>query len=536
MGNRNYYDLAWPHVFGSRPSDGQRLLPQSNRRIRELILALVLGGMVSLSALLGSLYLGKPILLAGLIGGAVFLIVTMRWPELGILALVGITGGLVDTEWLPYLDLGSVSLHISDVMLFLLLALLLLRATAQPGFRLVGSPLNAPLLLFLSAVLISIGNAVFIFDVDVNNVLRIARKLTYWLAFLPTLQLVRDERSLRRLLAGLWVLAAIFVVGVILPGAFSSLHLLPVSSVQLETAGREFGGVTRVYAVSERLLYVMIPVALASLATIEKGRQVWLLAVLGGLSVWLFRSFQRNYWLTTSLNCSLLFLMLSRQERLRLIRRLLLLFFVGLIILVALHVAQPGLVERQLDSYADRLGSIFNEPTQTDASIRFRLFENQHAIQQFTRHPLLGLGLGNSYRPLMEDDQFGSALLDWYAHNAYLWIATMMGVVGLLPFLWLCVVYVYRSFRYWREIPDGIFRGTYLGLGLAFLGMMVSNLVAPNFVQAWSLTIYPVMMGISERILRIAREKETVTSLNEGSNGLAGLSNPKALIGEKPFV
>jgi hypothetical protein len=37
---------------------------------------------------------------------------------------------------------------------------------------------------------------------------------------------------------------------------------------------------------------------------------------------------------------------------------------------------------------------------------------------------------------------------------------------------------------------------------------MASNIVAPNFVQRWSLVTYPVMMGICEVMIRIERDQQ----------------------------
>lgn len=492
MLRRTYRSPEWPRLAG-----------QGRRRIGELGLSIALGGAIGLGVVVSSTYLAKPLLLVGLVAGCIFAVVTIRWPEIGILALVAITGGLIDTDALPFLDLGPVSFHISDLVLFLLLGLVFLRATGRRGFRLFGSPLSAPLLLFFGAVVVSVLNGMFIYGVGLNSLLRMARVLAYWLAFFPTLHLVRDERSLRRLIAGLWTLAAILIVGVVFPGSLSFLHLLPGRTVELTTAGRAIAGVTRFYSVSERLLYVMIPVAIGTLATVNKKHQLWRVGVLAGLLVWLFRSFQRNYWLTTLLGCGVLLFLLSGQERLRLAKRLLPFVMIGLVLLAATQLAQVQPILNLVHVAGDRLASLIEDPFRADPNIRWRLFENQEALQQISRHPLLGIGLRNSYRPLMAGEG-GSSILDWYAHNAYLWITVMMGLLGLIPFAWLSIAYLMRVLRWWRRIPDDEFRGVYVGFGMAFMGMMVSNLVAPNFVQSWSLTIYPVMMGICEGILRVS--------------------------------
>jgi O-antigen ligase len=470
----------------------------------EAILGVILGLLAGIAGLAASFYFGEPLILPGLFAGIAFLYMTMRWPEIGVLALVGVTGNLVDTEWLPYLDIGPIAFHLSDLILGWLLVLLLLRATGKPGFRLIHSPMNAPLLLFCAAILLSLINAVLVYQVDAHDAMRLGRKFMYWLAFFPALQLIRNRAALQRLQTGLWVLTAVFALGVIFPDLFSRWHLLPTQTQTLVTAGREFAGVKRIYFAGERLLYAMIPVAIGTLAVQKKGNPWWRISILGMALYWLVFSFQRNYWLTTLISSGLMIVLLSNRERFRLSRRLLPLFLLGLILLLGLLISKPVVIESNLDAIKNRMTSLTNNPTLTDESLRYRMFENRYALPQIIDHPILGLGIGNRYRPFF-GEELHSFALDWYAHNVYLWIAVMMGMVGLIPFLWLCMAYVLRSLRQWRAIRPDSLRGPYLGFVMGFIGMMVSNLVAPNFLQTWSLTIYPVMIAMGENILRFSR-------------------------------
>jgi O-antigen ligase len=82
-----------------------------------------------------------------------------------------------------------------------------------------------------------------------------------------------------------------------------------------------------------------------------------------------------------------------------------------------------------------------------------------------------------------------------------------MGLVGLLPFLWLCATYLLRVLRHQHEIRDDGLRAIYLGFAAAFIGMMVINLVTPTFVIGTRLIFFPVAMAVNEVILRLEREK-----------------------------
>jgi len=484
------------------------LLDQDIRSVSRLALMILSGCAIGLAVIVATYFVDNPKLVAGVVGGLAFAVLTIRWPEFGILVLVGLGNGVVDTDWLPSLHAGPISMQIPDLVLAYLLGLVFLRVTFRSGLRVLASPLSLPLLLFCGAILLSIANAVISFNVSANESFRTARVVTQWLAFFAVIGLVRDGRSLNRLMVGLWLLSGALLIGVIFPSFFSDLPLMSISDVALETAGRSFDGVTRIYMAGDRLLYVMIPVALASIAMAQEGGKLWRFAALGGLLFWLSRSYQRNYWLTIALSCLALLVMISAQERLRLMKRLTPALGVTLVVLAVLLTVQPGQIGRQVYASAVRLGSMLEDPSRTDSSMQWRDMENYYAVRQIAQHPLFGLGMASAYRPPLEVEAETNDFGTWsykYMHNAYLWIAVMMGSVGLLPFLWLCAAYLLRTLRHMHEIRDERFRSAYIGFGAAFAGMLVSNWVAPHFVQSWALVIYPVMMGMNEVAYRLSK-------------------------------
>lgn len=500
MPGGRFYDHAG--VLWSDESPGHGNIGPSLR----WLLMILSGCVVGLAIVASTYFTNSPKLAVALLGGIGFVLLTIRWPEIGVLGLLGVTNGLVDVGWLPPLRLGPVSLQTPEMILGFLLALTFFRATTRSGVSVFSSPLCLPLLLFFGAVVVSAANAILVSHVPLNDVFRSTRILIQWLIFFPVIGLIRDERTLKRLIAGLWLFAGLLALGAIFPNALSRLHVLPVSVVELDTAGRTFSGVTRVFLAGEGILRVMILVALASLAATARGRQLWRLGVLGLLLFWLFRSYQRNFWLTAGLSSLLTFVFLANRERTRLLKRTAPAAAVGLLLLAALLVLQPGNLDRQFAASADRLGSMMQDLSRTDASIQWRDMENFYGMRQVSEHPVFGIGIANTYRPPMVVESDTTDFATWshrFIHNSYLWILVMMGLIGLLPFLWLCVFYVYRSFRYAHTIRDGNFRSVYLGFGAAFVGLMVSNMVAPHFVQSWALVTYPVMMGTSEVIFRL---------------------------------
>lgn len=427
-------------------------------------------------------------------------------PEFALLLVLGITGGLVNYDVLPYLSLGPISFHVTDLLLLYLLGLAAVQLLVRRDFSYVSTRLDVPLLVFYGAALVSVVTAVVQFGVNASIAIREFRIVTYWLGFFAVTQLIRTEKQLNRLISGLVILSILMTGTVFLKMAVPSLSLIRVTTETLVTAGQEFSGVSRVWITGERIIYVMLIVAVCLSVFVESVR---LRRIYGGVTailfLWLFLSFQRNYWLTTALSLGVFGLLVNWPQRLRILRWAVL----GVAILALLFAIPGSPLASWGNAALDRIFSVQQDSLEHDMSAILREAELQYAFRKVAEYPLFGVGIGNTYRPwIRQFDYFPNDLtpdsrgLTWYCHNAYMWIWVKMGTPGLVFFLWLCCAFLYRGFRNWRRIPDATWRAVVLGFTLAFIGQMSSNMVAPNFIQSWVLIIYPVMMGINELVFK----------------------------------
>jgi O-antigen ligase len=299
----------------------------------------------------------------------------------------------------------------------------------------------------------------------------------------------------------------ILLIGVLFPNKFDPL--LPIEVRIAGTGSEIYSDFSRNYYAGDMILYAMIPATIASLAISKKKNQLWRLGLLILLFIWIFRTFFRNYWLTLFTTCIFLIGLICTQDRLRLIKRMIPAVIIGVVIVIGLAVNQPTQVERVLYILTDRLGSLLQDPIRNEGSLQWRAIETRAALEQIRNNPIIGIGLANSYRTPMagESDAMYSGWASKYVENGYLYITVMMGLLGLIPFLWMCIIYLYRFFRYQNMVQDDCLRPFYLGFGLAFLGMFISNLVVPTFVIGTRLIFFPVSMAINEIIMRLENKR-----------------------------
>jgi hypothetical protein len=442
------------------------------------------------------------LMIVGIVAGIFMLIIIYRKPELGLLAITFITAGIINLEQIPFLTMGSISFHFSDIILLFLLAIIMIKKSALPGFKIIRTTLDLPMIWFLSAIFLSAFIAIEVYGVDRHWVFRRMRPLTYYLAFFCVVNLIRTKKQVNVLISGLFTIAILGSLATIALVAYPSMPLGMGTSGDLVTAGREFSGVTRIYLPSITLTSFIFIVSMSSLIMRSKRVPPILeFASSAVMGVGIFLSYTRNLWISMISMLALLGLLLSWPERFRILKWVAVGVF-GVVLLVS-YWERDGM--KYLEAAQDRLFRGTEAKTLAeDSSVEWRIMETKYAVESIFKHPIVGIGLGNFYRPAIFENE-SAAIPDrpnfgmrWYVHNAYLWVLVDMGLIGIIPFAWVHSNFLLRGFRRWKQIEDIGLRSVVLGLTLAYLGLMISNFVAPSFVSDWSLVIFPVVIGINE--------------------------------------
>lgn len=458
----------------------------------------------------GALLLRLPLLnLLVVVAGALLLLGVNRRPEYLILTIVVLISSIIFDNSLPYVAIGIGSLQVSDLLLLTLVGVIAWRLLAA-GSTFATTTLDGPLLLFLVAVTVAAGSARFRYGLDYNHVMRLVRVFSYYLLFFAVTNLISGKTQVMTLVRGLFLIAAAVATVMLVQAAIGEgVQLMPGRIEAARTFGAEYEA-TRILPPGQTLLVVLTITAIA-LVTVGTRKPVFAsvyfyASLLLGAGVVL--TYNRNYWVALILVTGLLLTLLPGNLRPRLCSLLLaIVLFAGLAMAIG---SSHGRFKEAAAAVSERFSSLFagSELTRS-SSLEYRYTENRYALQQIARHPLLGIGLGNDYRP----EIFGREdTLTSYIHNGYLWLLTDLGLFGFLAFLWFFGRFIVRGLRHWRSVGDDTLRAVTLGFTLSGIGILLMAMVNPMFMQWYSIVVMAVMTGLTEVILRDERSGSAVAS------------------------
>jgi hypothetical protein len=450
----------------------------------------------------------SPIWMLGALIAFLLALVVLKRSEIALLGILIATSSIVFEDRLPLIPIGIGSLHIPDIFLLASFGIIALRWLVEPGFKIIRTPLDCPLILFYGMAVVSTFIAILRSSVETQMGIRAIRLVTYYLTFFVVTNLVREERQRRFLLRGFFLLATIVGVAMIAQSALGeSVRLLPGRVEALYTQGKEHVGITRVLPPGQSLILAGFT-TLTAILVLDRLKPTGILRFLqwGSLGLAVTLSFNRSFWIGVGLALCILAYLTRGQDRQRLVG-LGLVASLGVFIILVHVLAEPeSQVARLARASIERLGTLTGvSKVFSDSSFQWRYSEYEHALPQISSHLLLGLGLGARYRPF--DSRLDSVDFDGraYIHNGHLWIIMKTGLLGYLALMWLSLASLVRGFKYWRRVADPKMRGIILGFTLTYLGVMIGTIVNPMFMQ-WSWTpVIGLMMGVNEVTLREIR-------------------------------
>jgi len=447
-----------------------------------------------------------PFLVIGAViaGGALFIV--LKRPELGLLSILVLTSSIIFYSALPILPIGIGSLHIPDILLLTLLGQIVLRLVLKPKFRLVRTSLDWPLIIFIGWALLSTFFGVLRSTVGIVDARQAFRDVSYYLTFFVVTNSLQEMRQIRYLLKGMFFIATVVAVAIIAQFVLGeSVQFMPgVGS--LDSSSVAAADTARVLPPGRSMILVFF-ITLTVLLVMEKLRLKswtnfvqWIL-----IGAALMMTFLRSYWLVTGLAFLLLVFLTKGEIRRRLIGWGLAATSLLLLVLVFSALASSNSeISKLLSGSSERFSTLLSPNVLQESSLQWRFIENQYAVSSIISNPIFGVGVGGKYRPF--DRRLDHQGMTWdarsFIHNGHLWILETMGFPGYVFFMSFLAIFLVRSFRNWRSIPDSQMRGFVLGFTLAMLGMLITATVESAF-GTWIWTpIIGTIMGVNEFAFR----------------------------------
>jgi O-antigen ligase len=481
-----------------------RFIP-STHTILQIMVALFIGLAVGYGSLEYS-----PAAVLGLLVVFPLIFSVLKRPEIALAGILVLTSSILFEDQLPRFSFG-VSLHLSDLLLFGMLGMILIRSLVEKNFRLLRTPLDAPLWIFIGITVLSTLIAVSQLSVEPELARRSIRVFSYYLTFFVVTQLVREPRQLKLLLTCILMIAIVVAVAMVAQFVVgNSIQILPGRVETLVTQDTSFDDITRILPPGWSTVMISF-MAVICLLAVEKSplRASLYLVLLLIFGLALVLTFLRSFWGALIGVIALWVFLLKRQERSRFFAGGLTLLFLGAIILLIVFVDPESRAARLVYASTDRLATLGEADTfqGADSSLNWRLIENQYAYLAIGERPLIGLGMGTPYRPLdfrldyrNADGTITNGIS--FIHNGYLRILIQSGILGFFSLVWLSGLFLYRGFKFWRTLNHDQMKAVVMGNLLVYLAILIAAVANSTFMQ-WRWTpLLGIIFGVNEVIYR----------------------------------
>jgi O-antigen ligase len=436
--------------------------------------------------------------------GVPAMVLAWHYPEFALVGLIFLGSRLLDPRFIEIrLPVGG-GIELPDIALLGLTGVSLLRNVRKGQPVLPRSWVMVPFVALSWLAVFSAALSVLLRAVEVSWALAELRGFAYYATLLLVMWNIRERAQLLRLLTGLYLIG-LFIVMIMLIQQF--VGPVPLFAGQDNTSwqiiGQTGGGVTRIRPPAHVLLYF---ISILSFVQAAYTRHPLGKAVMFGLAIFLnlalLLTFTRSQWVASGLAMGLALLAFPSQARTTL-----------LLLAAAIALAVGGLVVAQQDEFETFLGEVnFATPlvervesifelgeTLNSYSAQTRYFQTYAAIDSIKANPVLGVGLGNTYRGLTSEEansRYTRFLR--FIENSYLYMTTKMGLPALLIFGALAVAVVFSAWRNYRRVTDPFLQGVILACLVSFIGLVVWAFNHPLFMLPEYTIMVGAIIGISE--------------------------------------
>lgn len=512
----------------------------------------VIAGILSVGLLAGLLVLSPSLAVSAIAVAAVglglplFLVIWSR-PEFGLLLLVLLTSGLVPVDAIDLrLPIGG-GFDMRDLALLGMLGLLSVQGLLRHRLQLPWPAVSLPLLLFTALALFSTVYARVYHGVEPHWIFAELRSESFLLTFFIVGWAIVRRYQLTVILIGLYVIADLTAAAVILQQFLGADHpLLAVMSGsswhlwQQDATSSGFGAL-RIIPPGHVLMYFTMLISLCLMLFVAK--KTYLRAAFGlqlvYLNIALLLTYTRAQWIAAVLAAGIIIIVLIRDHKAQVFRYAV----AGSLALLLGYGLLGARLENQIEqvpfvnTLTVRALSVFSPgDTLQSYSLEWRQFEAEQALRSIAAHPLLGVGLGNSYRGIttLQGEAIGAfsvnglaagdvSRLTRFIHSSPLYIAVKMGLPALFVFVWFSAAFLVRGWSLHERLSDPLLKSVVLAILAGYVGLLQWSL----FHELLVVLTGTVLVGLTSGLVASIQETEGYTMIASESKSLV----PRPIVG-----
>jgi len=396
---------------------------------------------------------------------------------------------------------------IAEVLVVIGLMFWGIKLLEEGKFKFVNSPLNIPLLIFISVSFLSLvwSNAVYVSLQELPLFL-----IGPFLYFIVINNIYR-EQQINHILIILLILGGIF-------GIYGALQYngidFPIWAQNVERF-RVFGLFGNVNYFAEYLI-VPLPIAV-SLFLVNKNKITKILLLIGilAMSTTLMLTFTRSSYLGFGVSLIFMFLLFLLSQGKSFIKNNKKIFIIVLaaIIIMTFLIFVPTPLNKA-DTFISKIKSRISPTTLSQSySIRRRIATWKFTALMIKDHFLMGSGIGTfKYNTLKYQAKFfeqgdnRSIYPHGFAeksHNEYLQLWVELGIIGLLIFIWLLICYFNYGIKLLKRIKDDYMQGIIIGLMGSIVAVLVDSLFGFPLHLVATIVFFWLSIGLTITIGRI---------------------------------
>lgn len=434
-------------------------------------------------------------------------VLTLKFPEQGIVALLFITSGLIPSALTPQLSIGPGKILTSDMLIIMMMGLLFFKALNEKSYLRGYFYWITPVVALIGLTIVGVVVGKFFYGAPIKDVLQEARVQIGWLVVLLVVYFTYEHKSFDRLIRGLIFLGFVLACAVIAQFITGKQFIENARVENLMTLTTVYSDVTRstaggaIYLILFPLFYLLARVITKSV------NPVWGLPMIAILASAVVVSFGRGIWLASLFSALILAYFLSSGKG---VIKVSFIVAIGVTIsLVSLAAVKPKII----DVAYERVLSTASEGG-SNSSLGWRFIEANYAYEKIISSPVVGIGYGTPYKPYMRLSGTESDIaLMRYIHNSYLGIWLKLGFIGLVVVFWIIWNSIRNGVKLISQTSTPELKAVAASLVASFITPVITSFTQPEWLTITGVTFFSVMIGMLVTVDRFVHDEKMLSNV-----------------------